>query len=71
MLTPENSERGEPVGTARSAAVTFASVVAILLVMQFAFEGEVTLRSALVAAAVGLLSVAVGPLWEKWRSNRR
>ncbi|MFZ3494775.1 hypothetical protein ACODT5_16420 [Streptomyces sp. 5.8] len=57
--------------TARNAVVTFVSVVAILLAVQFAFEQAFTVRSVLVAAGVGLLSVVVGPLWEAWRQRRR
>ncbi|MBO7936366.1 hypothetical protein ABZX99_04945 [Streptomyces antibioticus] len=57
--------------TARNAVVTFISVVAVLLAVQFAFEQTVTIRSVLVAAGVGLLSVGVGPLWESWRHSRR
>lgn len=57
--------------TARRACAEFVGVVVILLLVQFFVEGELTVISALISVAVGLLAIVIDPLWGAWRRSRQ
>ncbi|MFD7169731.1 hypothetical protein [Streptomyces violascens] len=57
--------------TARRACIEFVGVVATLLLVQLVVERDLTVRSALISVAVGLLAIVIDPLWGAWRRKRQ